>query len=179
MKILMHICCSNCALYPLQTLRRSGSRTVGLWYNPNIHPFDEYRSRLQSLRALQEQWGLEIEYAGAYGSREFLSGIKDPHADRCGHCYSLRMEETARTARSLGFDAFTSTLLVSPFQKFSLVVQAGQEMAQKHNVEFLAVDFRPGYREAMHLSRELGLYRQKYCGCIYSEIDRYAGRRDM
>lgn len=178
MKILMHICCSNCALYPLQTFRKSGSRAVGLWYNPNIHPFAEYRARLQSLRTLQERWGLDVYYEGAYGAREFLAGITDSQADRCTHCYTLRMEHTARTARSQGFDAFTSTLLVSPFQKFDLLVQKGQEMAERHNIEFLAIDFRPGYREGMQLSRELGLYRQKYCGCIYSEIDRHAGRGD-
>jgi len=173
MKLLMHICCANCSLYPIKVLRSRGVDTYGLWYNPNIHPFTEYRNRLESLKALQGRWNLEIDYVDLYGLRDFVRAVANREEDRCGHCYSIRLEETARRAREGAFDGFTTSLLVSPYQKQDLIRSLGMKMAEKYNIEFVFEDFRHGFREGMQLSRELGLYRQKYCGCIYSEEERY------
>ncbi len=176
MKLLMHICCANCSIYPLQSLRKRGIDTSGYWYNPNIHPFTEYSSRLEALKHLQKEWDLDIDYVDHYGLKDFVRNVVHNEADRCEHCYSSRLEETARTAKKNGFDAFTTSLLVSPHQKFDMILNKGTEMSDKYNIEFFGEDFRQGYREGMRTSKELGLYRQKYCGCIYSEMERYQGK---
>jgi predicted adenine nucleotide alpha hydrolase (AANH) superfamily ATPase len=174
MKMLMHICCANCSLYPLQSLRKRGIETSGYWFNPNIHPFTEYRSRLDAVKHLQTLWDLDIDYVDHYGLRDFVRNVVQNEADRCEYCYASRLEATAKTAKKNGFDAFTTSLLVSPYQKFDKILNRGAEMSDKYDIEFFGEDFRQGYREGMKTSRELGLYRQKYCGCIYSEMERYA-----
>ncbi|KPK43833.1 MAG: hypothetical protein AMK74_06195 [Nitrospira bacterium SM23_35] len=173
MKLLMHICCSNCLLYPLQALSSENIAIRGFWYNPNIHPYTEYALRLESLRRLQNEWNLDIEYADAYGLKEFLRAVVNEEDKRCSVCYTMRLEETASTAKRMGLDGFTTTLLVSPYQKFDTIVSIGKEAGEKYAIPFYAEDFRPGWKEGMKISRELGLYRQKYCGCIYSEMERY------
>jgi predicted adenine nucleotide alpha hydrolase (AANH) superfamily ATPase len=175
MKLLMHICCANCALFPLKNLKERGARVQGLWFNPNIHPYTEYRSRHDALRQLEELWRLDIHYDDQYGLRDFVRGVAHREHERCEHCYSIRLEEAARRARGLGMDAFSTTLLVSPYQRFDLIVKKGREFEEKYDVEFLAEDFRPGWNEGRKLSKEIGLYRQKYCGCVYSEMERYIG----
>jgi predicted adenine nucleotide alpha hydrolase (AANH) superfamily ATPase len=161
----------------LQTLRGRGFRIHGLWFNPNIHPFTEYRSRLDALVRLQELWGLDIEYAGEYGLTGFLRNVVNHEEDRCRYCYFVRLEAAAAKAKELGADAFTTTLLVSPYQNFELIREAGRELQEKYAVEFYYEDFRPGFAEGRRISLELGLYRQKYCGCIYSEMERYCRRK--
>ncbi len=173
MHLLMHICCANCALYPLKTLEKRGIEVRGLWYNPNIHPFTEYGARLAALKELEESWKLEVEYADHYGLKEFLRNVVHREDDRCSYCYRVRLEKTALAARELGMDGFTTSLLVSPYQAFDRIVETGMELQERYGVEFFAEDFRHGWREGVRLSRELGLYRQKYCGCIYSEMERY------
>lgn len=116
MKLLMHICCSNCSLYPIESLRRKAIGVKGFWFNPNIHPYPEYRLRLDSLRRLEELWELSIEYEDSYGIEDFVRKIGDPGRDRCVRCYAMRLEETARTARKMNLDGFTTSLLVSPYQ---------------------------------------------------------------
>lgn len=176
MKLLMHICCANCCLYPLQSLFSRDIEVKGFWINPNIHPYTEYKLRLESLRQLQKTWGLDIEYIDHYGLKEFLRTIVNHEDDRCVFCYSIRLEETARTAKKMGLDGFTTSLLVSPYQKFDMIVETAQDMGKKYSIPFYMEDFRPGFHEGMKLSKELGLYRQKYCGCIYSEMERYVKR---
>jgi predicted adenine nucleotide alpha hydrolase (AANH) superfamily ATPase len=88
-------------------------------------------------------------------------------------CYTLRLEETAKTAKKMGLDGFTTTLLVSPYQKFDMIIEVGKELSKIYTIPFFFEDFRPGWKETMSLSRDLGLYRQQYCGCVYSEMDRY------
>lgn len=168
MQLLLHMCCSNCSLYPLKTFLSKGINVVGLWFNPNIHPEDEYQRRLSSLQNLQKVWALDIEYRDHYGLNEFLKDVGNPDSDRCNRCYAIRLDEAARLSKRMGLDGFTTTLLVSPYQKFDAIVLAGKEAARKHSVPFYLEDFRPGYRNSVALSKDLGLYRQKYCGCIYS-----------
>jgi len=169
MKLLMHICCSNCSLYPLKSLAAKEIEVKGFWFNPNIHPYPEYTLRLGSLHRLQELWHLGVEYVDHYGIDDFVKKIGDPGEGRCVRCYAMRLEETAKTARKMNLDGFTTSLLVSPYQKFGDILAVGREMARRYSVFFYEEDFRAGYRESIPLSRELGLYRQKYCGCIFSE----------
>ncbi len=204
MKILLHICCSNCALYPYKILKSEGHVLTGFWYNPNIHPHEEYNSRLDSLKRLEleGEWRIDVVYTNEYkpeGYFEYLNkNIKSPlpplfqrgefniptlakgaedgffpsSTERCKFCYQLRLEKTAETARKEGFDAFSTTLLISPYQDFGQIVSTGKELADRYNILFHLKDYRPHFRDAMSLSKELGLYRQKYCGCIFSKIER-------
>ncbi len=173
MKLLIHICCANCALYPVATLKKRDIEVEGLWFNPNIHPVTEYRSRLEALRILESRWSLLITYIDVYGLRDFIRNVVNREKERCLFCYLTRLEETAKHAVKKGFNAFTTSLLYSPYQKFGMIIDIGKELANKYSVEFLSEDFRPGWKEGIKMSREMGLYRQKYCGCIYSEMERY------
>ena len=170
----MHICCANCSLYPIKTLTGKGISIKGLWFNPNIHPYTEYSLRLDALRQLQGLWKLDVDYIDNYGLREFIKATNNGAEDRCSMCYTIRLDETAKRAKELAFDGFTTSLLVSPYQKHDVIIEAGRGMEKKHSVQFYYEDFRPGWKEGVRMSKELGLYRQKYCGCIYSEMERYA-----
>lgn len=172
MKLLMHLCCSNCSLYPLKSLLSKDIDVQGFWFNPNIHPFPEYQKRMFSLRNLEKMWGLNIEYTDRYGFDHCVKEIGNPQDNRCIRCYATRLEETAKTARKMNLDGFTTSLLVSPYQQFDAIVSVGREMARYYSVAFYAEDFRVGYRDSIPLSKELGLYRQKYCGCVHSELER-------
>ncbi len=173
MKILMHICCSNCSLYPLQNFLTRGMDVRGFWFNPNIHPYTEYASRLGSVEKLQRLWDLDVEYADEYLLDDFLASVVRQGKDRCSFCYSIRLEKTAETAKRMGLDGFTTSLLASPYQKFDMIVRIGEETGRKHGITFIAEDVRQGWEISRGLALELGLYRQKYCGCIYSEMERY------
>ena len=175
MRLLMHICCANCALYPLKNVMERGIKVQGLWFNPNIHPVTEYRARLDALRELQNLWKLDIQYVDHYGLEEFVRGVAYKENRRCSYCYTVRLEDTARKAAELGMDGFTTSLLASPYQKFDMIVAIGMELQGRYGIEFFLEDFRTGWHDGVRLSKELGLYRQRYCGCIYSEMERYAG----
>ncbi len=172
----MHICCANCALYPFKALEARGFNLKGLWFNPNIHPEEEYALRLSALRQLKGLWRLDIEYIDRYGLGDYLKALEGHDGVRCEVCYRIRLEETASRAKEVGFDAFSTTLLVSPYQKHDLIVETGKGLEEKYGVAFYYEDFRPGYREGVKLSKELGLYRQRYCGCIYSKQEREKSR---
>lgn len=174
----MHICCANCSLYPIQTILERGIKVHGLWFNPNIHPFTEYQARLGAVKELENRWGLDIDYKDYYGLKEFIRGVVNNEDDRCAYCYSIRLEETARRAKESGMDGFTSSLLVSPYQKFEMINEVGVSLQERYNVEFFTEDFRTGWRDGVKISRSLGFYRQKYCGCIYSEMERYLGKNE-
>lgn len=171
MKLLMHICCSNCSLYPLKSLLSQGVEVRGLWFNPNIYPRPEYERRLASLEDLQRLWHVDVEYVDTYGSDDFMRTLGNPRDNRCILCYTTRLEETAKTAKKMNLKGFTTSLLVSPYQKFDSILRVGREMEKRYSIPFHVEDFRIGYRENIPLSRELGLYRQKYCGCVFSEQD--------
>ncbi len=169
----MHICCANCSLYPIKTLTEKGVSVTGLWFNPNIHPYAEYSMRLNAVTQFQKAWGLSIDYIDYYGIKEFIQRTGNGGENRCNVCYEMRLDKTAQKAREIGADCFTTSLLISPYQKFDVIINIGREMEKRHSVEFFIEDFRPGWKQGVELSKELGLYRQKYCGCIYSEMERY------
>ncbi len=173
MNILMHMCCSNCAVYPVRELSQRGVNVKGFWFNPNIHPYLEYKSRLDSLRKLQEIWDLEVIYEDHYGLKDFLRNVVNNEDARCEYCYTVRLEKTAARAKETKADAFTTSLLVSPYQNLDMIKTVGMLMQQRYDVEFYFEDFRGGYREGRKMAVDLGLYRQKYCGCVYSEMERY------
>ena len=175
MKLLLHICCANCALYPVRKLNGEGVSIKGLWYNPNIHPAQEYLKRLDAVRQLQELWGLDITYMDRYGLMEFLDETGQDTKDglRCAHCYRMRLREAACAAKKMKADAFATTLMYSPYQKFDIITAEAAEAERLFHVPFYLEDWRGGFREGEALSRELGFYRQKYCGCIFSEMERF------
>ena len=176
MKTLLHICCAPCSIACIESLRAEGIEPTGFWYNPNIHPMAEYKMRKNTLVEYAKPIGLRLEIENEYGLRRFIEGIYPDFDHRCGFCYRLRMEETARFAAENGFDSFLTTLLISPYQNHELLIRTGRETAKKYQVEFLYRDFRPVFRQGQEKARELGLYLQKYCGCVFSEEDRYRKR---
>ena len=173
----MHICCANCATYPVSVVKERGIAVKGLWFNPNIHPFTEYKNRLEALQKLQQLWGLDIEYNDYYGLHEYLRNVVGNEGDRCEYCYTTRLEQAALKALEIRADAFSTTLLVSPYQKFDLIVEIGLLMQKRYAIEFYCEDFRSGFREGRQMAKTMDLYRQQYCGCIYSEMERYTKSR--
>lgn len=179
MKILVHTCCSNCAIYPYGVLKNKGFEVILFWYNPNIHPYTEYKLRLDSLKKLESLWKIEVVYDDDYREfYKFLRLVSGKEKQRCEICYKIRLERTAKKAVELGLEGFTTTLLVSPYQKFDKIINIGIEIGKSYGIKFIAEDFREGFRTGMNTARELELYRQKYCGCIYSEAERYLKRID-
>ncbi|HCJ09725.1 MAG TPA: hypothetical protein DHW14_00965 [Clostridiales bacterium] len=177
-RILLHTCCGPCAVHPHRALVEEGFRVTAFFYNPNIQPSREHRRRLDALRDFAGRVGLEVVTGGDYRPEEHLRATLDIHGDRarrCRACYDLRLGAAAEEASRRGFPAFTTTLLVSPYQLHDEVRRAGEAAAARTGgrVAFLYRDFRPGWKEGVAASREMGLYRQPYCGCLWSEVERY------
>ncbi len=173
MKILLHLCCAPCTIYPLQVLRADGAEVQGFFYNPNIHPYQEFQRRLHTLMEYAAQVGLPLTVHQSYDLEEFLRLVVFREKERCPFCYALRLRATARLARQAGFEAFSSTLLYSRYQQHDRLREIGQQIGQEEGVPFHYADFRLGWRAGIDESKRLGLYRQQYCGCIYSEKERY------
>jgi epoxyqueuosine reductase len=177
MKLLLHLCCANCAIFPLRILREQGFHTSGFFFNHNIHPYLEYRRRLEAVQQFAAETDLAVHVQDDYLLEDFLAAVAGNPGQRCEYCYVSRLEETARHAAGLGYEAFTSTLLYSRYQQHEQIKAAGQKVAEKCGLTFFYDDFRRGWQEGIDQSKALGLYRQQYCGCIYSEKDRYHPRR--
>ncbi len=173
MKLLLHICCGPCATFPARSLLDAGHELHGFFYNPNIHPLSEYNLRRESAEKLLEHLKMPATVSQDYDIEEYFRAVAFREQNRCAACYHLRLKRAARFAADRGFDAFSTTLLVSPYQKHELLKEIGQSVGLQTGVEFYYEDFRPGWPETRRLSRELELYRQKYCGCIYSERERF------
>ena len=153
MKTLLHICCAPCSITCIDTLRQEGIEPVGFWYNPNIHPFTEYKMRKNTLVEYAKSIDLKLEIENEYGLRRFIEGVYPDFDHRCGFCYALRFEETARYAAAHGFDQFTSTLFVSPYQNHELMRETCERMAEKYGVKYLHRDFSPRFREGHDRAR--------------------------
>uniref|UniRef100_A0A7V4G9P3 Epoxyqueuosine reductase QueH n=1 Tax=Desulfobacca acetoxidans TaxID=60893 RepID=A0A7V4G9P3_9BACT len=181
MKILLHICCGPCAVYPVEVLRQAGHEVEGFFYNPNIHPYQEFRRRMDTLEEYAGMVDLPVRWDQSYDLEEFLRQVVYREEQRCGLCYRMRLQRAARAAREGGFEAFTSTLLYSRHQQHELICRTAAAAGAEMGITFHYEDFRRGWQEGVAKSKELGLYRQPYCGCIFSERDRYArpaGRRN-
>ncbi len=173
----MHICCANCAIYPFSFLKEKGFKVKGFFYNPNIHPYTEYKKRLDTLKEYEKISGLEVIYKDEYKLEEFLRQVVFRENIRCRFCYNMRLEETAKVAKDLGFKYFTTTLLYSVYQDHEFLKSLCDALAKRYDLQFLYFDFREGWLSGIKVSKELGLYRQRYCGCIFSERDRYLKKR--
>ena len=176
-KTLLHICCAPCSVMCIDTLRAEGIEPVGYWYNPNIHPVTEYRARRNTLVQYAKDIDMELIVRDDYGLREFVRAIYPELESRCGVCYDMRLREAARFALDHGFESFSTTLLISPYQNHELIIETAEKAAKEFGVEFLYRDFRPRFREGQQRAREMGLYMQKYCGCVFSEEERYIKKR--
>jgi len=173
MRALLHICCANCAIHPLEELKKRGFEVFGFFYNPNIHPYQEFQRRLEAVKEFVKRVDLRMIYRDEYALEDWLKSVVFRESERCRYCYHSRLAATAQVAKKGRFNYFTTTLLYSKTQKHALIKEIGSEVAKKHGVRFYYQDFRKGWKEGIKASKELGLYRQQYCGCIYSERDRF------
>jgi len=173
MRVLLHTCCGPCALYPLTSLRAEGVEVTGFFFNHNIHPYQEYVRRRDAAQQMADLEGMPLVLRDEYRLEEFLANVAAEPDTRCGYCYASRLDAVAAAARDAGFDTFTSSLFYSRYQNHELMRQKAEESAARYGVQFLYRDFRPGWQEGIRRSKELGLYRQQYCGCVYSEKERY------
>ena len=198
MKLLLHMCCGPCSCYPLKKLRADGIEPVGYFFNPNIHPYQEWDMRLKTAKLFAEKTGMQILTDETFQLREFLhralaaegepiltpkAGTQEeasefleayrPQKDRrCKMCYAWRLEQAARFAAENGFTAYTSTLFYSIYQQHDVMKSLAERFAAVYGVKFYYEDFRQGWQEGIDISLELGLYRQGYCGCVFSEEER-------
>jgi len=174
MRILLHICCGPCAIYCINTLREKGHKVFGFFYNPNIHPVSEYDKRRESVVCVSEKLNLPVFFHREYKFEDFFRKITlHEQDDRCSLCWQLRLKTTAEFAKRENFDVFTTTLLISPYQDQERIRDTATSLEKSYGINFYYEDFRTGFRESHNLSRQMGLYHQKYCGCIYSERERY------
>ena len=174
MKLLMHTCCAPCSVYCIKSLREEGIEPVLFWYNPNIHPYTEYKARRDCLIEYSKIKDIKLIIDENYGLDEFCKNVCNDLDNRCtNYCYRVRLDKTAKYAKENGYDAITTTLFVSPYQKHDEIKKICEEITKKYNIDFLYRDFRVGFREGQTEARSIGLYMQKYCGCIFSEESRY------
>lgn len=173
MKLLLHTCCAPCSVYCIDTLRKDNIDVTSYWYNPNIHPYTEYKERLNTLKKYTKSIDIPLIVDDYYGLKEFCKNVINKLDNRCGYCYYSRLEKVALYAKNNSFDAFSTTLLISPYQNHELLKKTGEILEKKYNIKFLYKDFRPGFKKGYEKAKMLGLYIQKYCGCIFSEEDRY------
>ncbi|MBR3415012.1 epoxyqueuosine reductase QueH [Candidatus Saccharibacteria bacterium] len=181
MKLLLHTCCAPCSVYPIKTLRAEGIEPTLFWYNPNIHPFMEYKTRRDCLRNYAEKIGVRLELDDSYGLDEFVCNVNAGVGNlerRCEeYCYPLRLRRAFDFAVSNGYDAISTTLLYSIYQKHDLIVEIMAALARDYGLEFVYRDFREGWSVGQKEARKAGLYMQKYCGCVYSEEESFVGRK--
>ena len=170
MKLLLHTCCAPCSVYCIESLRNKNIDPTVYWYNPNIHPYMEYKARRDCLKEYTKSINIQAIFEEEYGLDEFCRNVIQDLENRCiNYCYPIRLEQTAKYAKENGYDTFSTTLLVSPYQKHDEIRRIGEKIATNYNLLFYYEDFRVGFREGQAKARELGLYMQKYCGCIFSE----------
>ncbi len=173
MKLLLHVCCAPCSTYTLSRLREQNIDVFGYFYNPNIHPYREFRKRLVTLCDFAKEKDFSLKLETEYGLTEYLRKVVFHEKERCITCYDMRLEKTAQQAVKSGADAFSSTLLYSRYQNHEAIKKTGRKIAEKYGVEFYYEDFREGWQEGIDRAISMDLYRQPYCGCIYSEQERY------
>lgn len=173
MKLLLHTCCAPCTTYPVKVLKEMDMDIMGFFYRYNIHPFQECVKREETLKQYSESIGLKVIYQPDYKIEKFLQSIVFREKERCRYCYYDRLKATALVAKKGKFEGFTTTLLYSRFQNHELIRQTGEALAKNYGLKFFYHDFREGWKFGIEESKRLKMYRQQYCGCIYSEKDRY------
>jgi len=171
MKVLMHMCCAPCAVYPVQAMKEKGIEIDGLFYNPNIHPFEEFQKREDNVEKLAEKEGFLVHYLPDFKEDLWLA-LESKDQNRCNMCYEMRLKRAFEFAKEHGYDAVTTSLLVSPYQQHDVIIDIALKYAKIYNMPFYYEDFRLGYKEGQKLAKEYGLYCQRYCGCILSLKER-------
>lgn len=177
-KLLIHSCCAPCSSYVLEYLSSHFNITI-FYYNPNIYPEDEYIRRVDEQKNLIKAMPLKspVKFTqGEYFPKDFYDTVKGYEAEheggkRCFLCYGMRLKEAAKLAKENGFDYFTTTLSISPHKNAEKLNEIGEQLAKEYGVSYLPSDFKKknGYKRSIELSKEYNLYRQDYCGCIYSK----------
>ena len=176
LKLLLHTCCAPCTIYPLEALRQDGFEVMGFFYRHNIHPYTECLRREEALKNYADLIHLKVIYQKGYNPENFLRQVVFRESDRCTYCYHDRLTAAAKTARSGKFDSFSTTLLYSKYQNHDLIRSMGEAVGKSVGVPFYYQDFRIGWKSGIDESKRLNLYRQPYCGCIYSEKERFYGK---
>ncbi len=179
MNILLHICCAPCLIYPVKELKAKGHRIAGYFYNPNIHPYSEYLKRMAEVDSYSAEVGLNVIKDECDIGRffQFIAHNED-RKNRCPICWWIRLERAAKFAKENGFEAFTTTLLGSPYQDHDTIKEIGAEIAGKSGLNFYYEDFRAGFKEAQEAAKAKGMYRQNYCGCVFSEKEKLEKKKE-
>lgn len=178
MKLLMHTCCAPCSVYCIDSLRKERIEPTLYWYNPNIHPFMEYKARRDCLKEYSKKINIQAIFEDEYGLDEFCKNVCNNLQSRCiDYCYPVRLRKTFEYAKEHGYDAVTTTLLYSIYQKHDFIKTYMEKLSKEYGIEFLYRDFRVGFWEGHDKAITEGLYMQKYCGCIFSEEDRYVRKK--
>jgi len=172
MKMLLHICCGPCSIFPVSALRAEGVALTGFFYRHNIHPYSECLRRQETLQTYAGQIGLDVVYQDGYDLEGFIRKVVFREDQRCLICYQERLGATANLAKQGGFDGYSTTLLYSRYQNHDIIREMGESIGRTVGIPFHYRDFRTGWQKGIAESRRLGMYRQKYCGCIYSEKER-------
>ncbi len=173
MKCLLHICCAPCSIYPIGgLLKNPADKITGFYFNPNIYPAEEYSRRRAAVEEYAGNSNFEVVYP-EYEPNRFYRSVanNETRPARCRICWQMRLEETAASAKANGFDSFSTTLLISPYQEHLTVKLIGEAVAKRAGVEFYYEDFRPGFKHSQEEARKQHLYMQKYCGCRYSLVE--------
>ena len=178
MKLLLHACCAPCSVYCIDKLRKENIEPTIFWYNPNIHPFTEYKARRDCLIEYTKSINVNCIIEDEYGLDEFCKAVCDKLDSRCvDYCYPIRLRKTFEYAKEHGYDTVSTTLLYSIYQNHDYIKFLGEKLSQEFGIAFLYRDFRYGFWEGHDKAKELDLYMQKYCGCIFSEEDRYVKKK--
>lgn len=173
LKTLVHICCGPCACGTLPNWKRASSEVVGFFFNPNIHPLLEHRRRLTGAQEVAQIEHVELIVDVAYDPEDWFRAVSEGEGTRCSRCIGLRLRRAAEEAAALGCDSFSTSLSVSPWQDHEAICEQGELAGKDAGVAFVYEDLRREYQGSVRLSRERGIYRQKYCGCLVSEWERY------
>ncbi|NIM03287.1 hypothetical protein GTN66_03945 [bacterium] len=186
MRLLLHVCCAGCACYPLKRLREvkeegKNLEITGFWYNPNIHPYSEYQNRMMTMGYFSQKEKLPMVWKDEYALEEWLEATRGkPNLPgywskqrRCEKCYDLRLKKLVKEAKEKGYDYFSTTLLYSKFQEHEIIKEICEKLKNEYNINFYYKDFRQGWKEGIEISKKMDLYRQHYCGCIFSEKEKY------
>jgi predicted adenine nucleotide alpha hydrolase (AANH) superfamily ATPase len=172
-RVLLHSCCAPCTIYPFDRLQSEGVAVTGFFYNPNIHPFSEFEKRFQAVTDFYRTAGRELLVDAAYDVSAFIKAVLGHGVRRCEACWRMRLRAAAERAKEIGADAVSTTLLFSIYQAHDTVAGIGREESRDAGVDFYYEDFRAGWHDGQRRARELSIYCQKYCGCIFSEEERY------
>lgn len=176
--LLIHACCAHCLSYTYEHWKEKGYSPFALFFNPNIHPYREYKKRLGAVREYCQRKKISLEVIDEYPLADFLSGQLETK-QRCDYCYRERLSRCAQWARENGIASYTTTLLISPYQKLERIKIIGEDEGEKNGIDFLFEDLTPHFAKAHEIYNPTGLYSQNYCGCIFSEYERFSKKKTV